>query len=366
MRATFFFLVIGGAAAANFSTGGASASSSDVGAAPVPAAVAPAPSVSNAQLDFPDPFVLREGASYYAFATNAGGKNVPVATSNDLAAWSELPDALPSLPIWAQPNASLTWAPSVLRRGNAFVLYYTARSKAAGYQCIGRAVATHAAGPYLDDTSEPFLCQVTAPTALCGSIDPSPFVAPTGEAYLLWKSDENATECAGDARLWAQRLAVDGLSLLDTPSELLKRDQRWESPLVEGPSMVAFANRYYLFYSASWWESDNYGIGYATCDSPLGPCSKKTVDGPLVRSGGDRLGPGGQELFTDGQGNMWMAHHAWSKPAVGYSNGGRRSLRLDRLDLSGGVPSLSGPSALPRGELLTPATGAGPSSTAKP
>jgi beta-xylosidase len=298
--------------------------------------------------DFPDPFVLREGTTYYAFSTNTGTKNIPVATSNDLAKWTDLPDALPALPAWAETGVSLTWAPSVLRRGASYVLYYTARSKAAGFQCIGRALSAQPAGPYVDDSAEPFICQVTEPQALCGSIDASPFVASNGDAYLTWKSDENAAACASDARIWTQRLGIDGISLIDVPTELLKRDRPWEAPLIEGPSMIEVANQFYLFYSANRWESEDYGVGYAICTTPYGPCSKKTLDGPLVKSSADVLGPGGQEFFTDTNGKLWMAYHAWSAPIVGYSNGGSRSLRIDPIDLVGGIPSLAGPSTSAR------------------
>lgn len=299
--------------------------------------------------DFPDPFVLRDGDRYYAFATNSAGSNVRVVTSADLATWTELPDALPVLPAWARANASLTWAPSVLRRGGKYVLYYTARDIASGFQCIGRATSTNAAGPYADDSSSPFICQVGGAEHLCGSIDPSPFVDENGDAYLLWKSDENAAACAGDARLWTQRLGVDGISLLGAPTELLRRDRGWEAPLIEGPSMVKLQDRYYLFYSANWWESSSYGIGYATCATAAGPCTKQTLDGPFVKSKGETLGPGGQELFTDASGKLWMAYHAWSSPIVGYQNGGARSFRIDPIELSAdGVPSLAGPSSTAR------------------
>jgi len=298
--------------------------------------------------DFPDPFVLRDGSSYYAFATNAAGKNVRVARSTDLATWTELPDALPALPSWARAHASLTWAPAVLKRGSTYILYFTARDNGSNFQCIGHAVSASPAGPYVDDSTEPFVCQVEAPQALCGSIDPSTFEASNGDLYLLWKSDENASACGDDARLWTQRMGIDGLSLLGSPTALLKRDRPWEAPLIEGPTMVTLGGLLYLFYSANWWESTGYGIGYAICDTPIGPCSKKTLDGPLIGSKGDTLGPGGQEIFTDAQGKLWMAYHAWSAPIVGYDNGGSRTLRIDPLELVGGVPSLAGPSTTPR------------------
>ena len=290
--------------------------------------------------DFPDPFVLDDGDRYLAFGTNAGASNVRALVSNDLATWTELPDALPTLPVWAKANAALTWAPSVLKRGSTYVLYYTARSIAAGFQCIGRATATNAAGPYTDDSTAPFVCQVDPPSALCGSIDASPFVDENGDAYLLWKSDENADACHADARIWTQRLGVDGTSLLGDPTELARRDQSWERPLIEGPSMMKYRANYYLFYSANWWESSSYGIGYAVCTTPIGPCTKKTIAGPLAGSTGDVLGPGGQEMFTDHAGKHWVAYHAWSAPIVGYSTGGARSLRIDPLAFDDDVPRI--------------------------
>lgn len=310
---------------------------------------APAPTYANPVFaaDFPDPFVLRGPDRYYAYATNAAGKNVRTLSSTDLATWTDLPDSLPTLGSWAKANASLTWAPSVLQRGSQYVLYYTARDVASGFQCIGRAIAQNPAGPFTDETSAPFICQVTAP-ALCGSIDASPFVDTNGDAYLLWKSDENAAACNDDARLWTQRLGVDGISLLGSPTELLVRDRNWEHPLIEGPSMLKVGSDYFLFYSANWYESANYGVGYATCSTPFGPCVKHTQDGPFVGSSGETLGPGGQEFFTDMKGRTWMAYHAWSSPLVGYDQGGARSLRIDPIDFVNGIPKLHGPTTSKR------------------
>lgn len=288
--------------------------------------------------DFADPFVLRDGGGYYAFATGANGARVQAARSHDLVTWSMLPDALPALPAWASSAPGLTWAPSVLRRGDSYVMYYATRDARSDFQCISRAVAQRPEGPYVDTSSRPFICQVAGDERLCGSIDPSPFVDASGRAYLLWKSDENAAACRGAARLWGRELTPDGLDLVGRATPLLATDRPWERPLVEGPSMIANGGAYLLFYSANWYDSADYAIGYATCKTPLGPCEKATVDGPLVASDATRLGPGGQEPFVGPDGSPWLAYHAWSAPSASYAAGGARSLRFARLSFSGGAP----------------------------
>jgi hypothetical protein len=40
--------------------------------------------------DFPDPFVLKSGAAYFAFGTNTGAVNVQVMSSTDLVHWQTL------------------------------------------------------------------------------------------------------------------------------------------------------------------------------------------------------------------------------------------------------------------------------------
>ena len=305
---------------------------------PTTAAQADPPEPSPFDSDFPDPFVLRDGDGYFAFATGAKGRNVQVARSRDLTSWAMLPDALPTLPSWAAREGGLTWAPSVLRRERHYVLYYTAADTGSGFQCISRAIAPRAEGPYVDDSPRPFVCQTGDATPFCGSIDPSPFVDANGRPWLLYKSDENSPSCRGTARIWSQPLSDDGLSVTGTPSMLVTTDRSWEGPLVEGPSMIQDGSSTVLFYSANWYDGPDYAVGYARCDGPAGPCKKMTVDAPLLKSSVTALGPGGQEVFTDLLGRTWMAYHAWTPPKTSYADGGKRSLRLARLGFSQGVP----------------------------
>ncbi len=284
--------------------------------------------------DFPDPHVLRVGSAYYAYATNAGPVNVQVLRSTDLERWERLGDALPQLPAWARKGR--TWSPAVLARGDRYVLYYSAWEPASGRQAISAASADDPAGPFVDTSVGPLIFQLDRG----GSIDPSPFVDDDRAAYLLWKSDDNAFN--RPSGLFGQRLREDGLALVGEPAELLGHDRGWEAPLVEAPSIVKAGGAYYLFYSANWWESPNYAVGYATASSPLGPYRKRTRRGPWFVSGAAAAGPGGQEFFTDTGGQLWMAYHAWTPSAVGYQLGGARSLRMAKVGLAGRRPVVRG------------------------
>jgi beta-xylosidase len=280
--------------------------------------------------DFPDPFVFVAGARYYAVATNGRGSNVQLMSSPDLVGWTRHADALAVLPPWVEPGH--TWSPSVLARGDRFALFYAARYRRWGRQAISVATADRPEGPYVDRSRQPFIFQ----RRFGGSIDPSPFVDVDDQPYLLWKADANAV--GRRPSLWGQRLAADGTSLVGSPTRLLVRDCPWEDPLIEAPSIVRSAGICYLFYSANWWMSENYGIGYATAPDPLGRYVKVTTSGPWFGSDAAVAGPGGQEFFVDATGRLRMAYHGWQPGAAGYPHGAR-TLRIAEVSFDG-VPTV--------------------------
>jgi hypothetical protein len=53
-----------------------------------------------------------------------------------------------------------------------------------------------------------------------------------------------------------------------------------------------------------------------------------TVDRPLLASTGNEAGPGGASLVSGPAGDQWLGYHAWTPDAIGYDNGGTRSLRF--------------------------------------
>ena len=293
--------------------------------------------------DFADPFILRVGDTFYAYATNVSGRNIQVSRSQDLVNWDIPSEALPGLPRWARLGGSLVWAPEVLALNGRYLLYYTARDKASDRQCIGVAVSDEPDKFFQDTSDAPLVCQA----AEGGSIDASPFRDTDGTLYLLWKNDGN---CCGLATyIYAQKLAPDGLSLIGEPTRLIRNDQAWEGNLVEAPTLWRHENRYYLFFSANSYAGPEYAVGYAVCDTPLGPC-QKAPENPILKSDMTPplvIGPGHQSLIVDDAGQTWLVYHAWEVTSAGL-RGGRRLMWLDKLEWVDGKPKIQGPSTGPQ------------------
>ncbi|ADD39925.1 glycoside hydrolase family 43 protein [Stackebrandtia nassauensis] len=293
--------------------------------------------------NFPDPGALRVGDVYYVYGTNDGVHNVPLLISMDLVEWTLVGDALPELGRWAESGR--TWAPEVLRTDSGYVMYYTARSPKDDLQCLGLAVSTSPGGPFVDTAERPFIAQ----TDEGGSIDASPFTDADGQVYLHWKNDGNHVGVA--THLYGQRLSSDGRELLGEPVRLLTNREPWHGHVIEAPQMFLRDGQHYLFYSAGAFDSDGYAVGYARCDSPLGPVHD-APENPILTSGPGAAGPGHCSIVIGPDGDStWMLYHAWPPDAIGSGVSARgRRLWLDRVEWRDGSPVVHGPTANPQPE----------------
>jgi len=286
--------------------------------------------------DFPDPGVLRVGDTYYVYATNGAGANIQAARSKDLVRWDPLVDVLPILPTWAERG--FTWAPDVIETnpGSSYVMYFTARHRASGKQCIGVASAATPDGLFDPKGDQPLICQIDEG----GSIDPSAFKDDDGQRYVLWKNDGNC--CGFDTWLYIQKVAPDGLTLQGAPTRLIDQTLAWEGSLVEAPTMWKHSGMYYLFYSANRYSGLAYAVGYAKAPALLGPYTKPGT--PLLttsQKNGPVFGPGGQTIVVAKDGRTWMLYHSWD-PTITY-----RAMNIDELVWQGDVPVVKGPNRIP-------------------
>jgi hypothetical protein len=299
--------------------------------------------------NFPDPSVVRDGSTFYAFGTSTGGSYLPIMTSTDLATWTAHPaytqpacvggtvdpffnDGFPCPPAWGENRAGVggrltkeVWAPGAAHIGGGWVVFYSMRvSTSPDRFCIGVATSSSPLGPYVDNSSAPFQCDSDP----VGSIDPQPFVDDDGTPYLIWKSEGNP--CAPDClpqRIWSRRLTADGTSFAPgtSPTQIMAANfpdgaSTWENTVAETPAMVHFEGHYLLFYSGNIWHSTAYGIGWADCSSPSGPCTKQTPTVPLRTSNAaaGENGPGAAMGFLDGNGQLQLAFQYWNPPYSDY------------------------------------------------
>jgi Glycosyl hydrolases family 43 len=291
---------------------------------PSPATQITAASASGAALpeDFPDPFVMRDGDGYYAYATGGSRGIVQAAYSPDLAHWTWLGASLAAAPRWATGRA--IWAPSVARLGTGYVMYYAARDRASSQWCLSYATAPAANAVFVDTTSAPFVCDADRG----GSIDPDVFIDRDGTPYLLWKTQ--AASGSSLSVVVGAPLTADGRGLAGPTRTLLASNAGWDGTIIENPAMTLGSDGYTLLYSGNSFDSDRYATGIARCSGPLGPCVR-AGDGPALASAGAVLGPGGATVVAGPDGARALVFAAWTAPRVGYSAGGARSLYIRSL-----------------------------------
>lgn len=297
----------------------------------------PVPTYTNPVINhnFPDPSILNDKGVFYAYATNSG-PNMLCARSPDLVHWTDMPDAMPLLPVWAKPGR--TWAPCVAAYGpgGGYVAYFAARNKTTGQENLGTAVASAPSGPF---AAPPLAVPLVEQAEEGGAIDPTCFTDDDGSRYLVWKNDGNSR--GRDTWLWAQKLSADGLALQGAPTRLIKQDQPWEGTLIEAPTLWKHGGKYYLFYSANAYNTCRYAVGYAVADTLTGPYVKPG-DKPWLASTPDTCGPGGEAIIRAGDGSPWMAYHTWA-----HGPGSYRSMSIDALYWDARGPHLRGPSHNP-------------------
>lgn len=258
-----------------------------------------------------DPHVMLVDGTYYMYPTTHG-RGYDVWTSTDLVNW------MPRGSVFKAARGG-AWAPDVFhnKRGDGkFYLYYTDNNPDApqpgpfGKQ-VGVAVSDSPLGPFEDK-------KVLAK----GSIDGHLFQDDDGKYYFYY------VEIIDGFKIFAQRMA-DPLTKEGKPVEVLHPTEPWEMKsghVTEGPFMLKHNGTYYLTYSGTGADSPNYGIGYATSKSPLGPF-KKSPDNPIAHRGDGIYGPGHHCIVTGPDGKMWMIYHQKYDEGTNY----RRFTALDPI-----------------------------------
>lgn len=305
--------------------------------------------------DFADPFVLETRSGYHAYGTAAPGEDgrlFPVLHSTDLVHWKRLGGALVPL---ANPRAFSYWAPEVIEKDNRFYLFYSAStSESDEHHRLRVAISDDPAGPFTDSG------KLLLPDAGF-TIDASPFRDPkTGKFYLFFATDYETDEPHGTG-LAVVELADDLLSATTAPRPVIRAQADWQIyernrnykgrtwtkwHCVEGPNAIFHDGKYYCLYSGGAWHGDNYGVGFAVADHPLGPWRDDFArHGAYVLKGipCKVIGPGHNSTVMGPDNRArYMVYHAWDASKTA------RRMCIDPIIWTEFGPKVDGPSTEPR------------------
>lgn len=240
-----------------------------------------------------DPFIMLYKGKYYAYGTNSS-QGIEVYISENLKEWkkeSEL--ALSSKHSW---GGKWFWAPEVyfIKEKKKFFMYYSANE----HICV--ATSNSPLGPFIQQKKIPMLPHEKA-------IDNSLFIDSDGKPYLFFDRFNDGLN------IWVAKLQKD-LITIDTNSmkPSIHVSQEWETvwPRVnEGSFVIKHQGIYYMTYSANSYESQYYGIGFATSNSIMGPWTKYEKN-PILQMPNGLVGVGHSAMFKDKDGKLKIVFHA--------------------------------------------------------
>jgi arabinan endo-1,5-alpha-L-arabinosidase len=300
-----------------------------------------------------DPSMIREGKTWYVFATGKApdGGQFAVRCSDDLEHWKMCGQVFDAIPAWIRqrsPGTQELWAPDISYVDHEYRLYYA-------YSLFGKNMSgiALAVNKTLDRASPDFgwvdkgLVFESHETDNFNAIDPNFVRDEKGGGWLAFGSFWDGIKM--------RRLDRDGmLSKTDTTLYSLARRARpadaapappglppdWEA--VEAPFIVHHGGYFYLFTS---WDLCCRGVK-STYRTMVG--RSKAVTGPysdesgkaLAEGGGTQLlgadsrwlGPGGESVLMDPKGTDLMVFHAYDAKT------GKPSMQLSTIDWTGGWP----------------------------
>jgi len=270
---------------------------------------------------YADPNVAAFGCKFYIYATTDGfpgwgGNQFYVWSSDDLITWERSEEPFLTLNgtdgnvPWATGNA---WAPTIAEKDGKYYFYFSGQNLTYDRKTIGVAVADSPEGPF---TAEPTAMILNNEELTTGqAIDPDAFLDPiSGKYYFYW----------GNGSPLVAELADDMVSLkADSTSNITGLED-----FREGLFMVYREPYYHLTYSIDDTGSENYRVGYATADSPVGPFTyrgvilQKDVEKGIFATGHNSI------LNVPGTDEWYIVYHRFSIPG---GDGTHRETTIDEL-----------------------------------
>lgn len=294
-----------------------------------------------------DPFILRtEDGQYYCYATSAPD-GFRAWSSADLVHWTDIGYVYQRKEnSWAESDF---WAPEVVRHNRKYFMHYSARWSKNKSLRIGVATADSPSGPFIDVFNRPMFDFGYA------AIDGHVLFEEDERKYFFYSRDcsENIVDGRHESHLYVAELNDDLVSFRGEPLLIARPEQEWELRSGpewfwnEGPFVLKHKDKYYLMYSANFYASRDYSVGYALAEKPMGPFIKAT-DNPILFSTNPEIsGPGHNSVTTSPDGSeLFIIYHVHTDPQT---PSGDRQVCIDRMGFrEDGSLYVNGPTKTPQ------------------
>ncbi|WP_456787921.1 family 43 glycosylhydrolase [Cellulomonas sp. P5_C5] len=276
-----------------------------------------------------DPTVVKRPDGTYLVATT--GRGIPLKTSSDRTAWSDVGSAFPNGTPWTSSyTTGDLWAPDLSYRNGQYYLYYSASTFGSMSSAIF--LATSPSGNAGTWTNRGLVVSTTS-SSNYNAIDPDLVVDQQGKWFLSFGSWWSGLKV----------IAIDPSTGLRSGTSLTSVASRNGSG-IEAPDIYYRAGYYYLFASfdnCCKGAQSTYRIMVGRSTSVTGPYVDR--NGTAMTSGGGTQilaghgsihGPGHSATLTDGDGTILFYHY--------YTDAGDSRLGINRLSWdSAGWPVVS-------------------------
>lgn len=266
------------------------------------------PPASNAKILIPlaDPFILYDNNTYYAYGTSSS-EGFQAYVSTDLKHWALAETPLGNHLVLKKGNQvygeSDFWAPEVYKKNGMYYMFYSANTRI----CV--ATSDSPLGPFIQSEVKPLISDE-------GCIDHHLFIDDDGTPYLFFVRFIEPDGITSGNNIWMTRMNDDLLSIRDMKSEwkhCISVSKPWENimgRIIEGPFVLKHNGKYYLSYSANDYQSQSYGVGYATSTNLSNPDWEKSPSNPILKNPNNLVGTGHHSFFSDAEGNLCIVFHA--------------------------------------------------------
>lgn len=330
---------------------------------------------------FGDPYILNDGnGTYYMYGTGGGAKNGFAAySSTNLVDWKFEGQVYTgnTEESWAVDHF---WAPEAYKFDGKYYLFFSAQWRENPQNelenfMIGAAVADKPTGPFVEMKDGPIF------NPGYPIIDANVFRDEDGKFYLYysrvcykhpveseiadWARKEGLYEEIEESWIYGVELKPDFSGVTGEPVLLLRppvsmddQQAEWESRSVtsrevnrrwtEGSVIFKKNGTYYMMYSANHFGGENYAVGYATSNNPLGPFTKAENNPVLQKNtaeGGDVTGTGHNSIvFSQDSTEMYCVYHGRTQ-----KTGKERVVFIDRMEVNDkGELIVHGPTTTPQ------------------